>query len=86
MLTLNSEHPSSADKFERKFQAKISPYEQSIEKPEKELTPFEKYLEESQSEIKAMNNNIVDMIAKIHNTMSVKITWFSSKNSENIHN
>ena len=27
-LTINSEHPSSEDYFERKFQANISPYNQ----------------------------------------------------------
>ena len=32
VLTTNSKHPSSADHFERKSQAKISPSEQSLEK------------------------------------------------------
>ena len=43
ILTINSEHPSSADHFERKFQDKISSSNQSSEQPEEELTPFEKY-------------------------------------------
>ena len=42
MLTLASEHPYSADHFEGKFQAKISPSEKSLEKPEKELIPLTK--------------------------------------------
>ena len=44
VLTINSEHPSSADHFERKSQDRIYPSDQSIEQPEEELTPFEKYL------------------------------------------
>ena len=32
VLTLTSEHPYSADHFERKSQDKISPYDQSFEK------------------------------------------------------
>ena len=37
VLNLTSEHPSSEDNFERKFQDKISPSEQSFYKPEEEL-------------------------------------------------
>ena len=37
VLTLTSEYPSSADHFGSKFQAKISPYEKSLEKQEEEL-------------------------------------------------
>ena len=40
VLTLTSEHPSSADKFERKFQSKISPSGQKFEKSEEELIYF----------------------------------------------
>ena len=90
MLTLTSEHPFSADHFERKFQAMISPSEKSIEKPEEELNPFEKYLEESHSDIKSMNDNIAAILAKLHDKsdkktekqlqpMSVQITELSSK-------
>ena len=34
VLTVNSEHPYSEDNFERKFQDKISPSDQSFEKQE----------------------------------------------------
>ena len=34
VLTINSEHPSYADHFERKSQAKISPYDFFSEKQE----------------------------------------------------
>ena len=37
VLTLTSEHPSSADHFERKPQDKISPYDQIFEKEEEEF-------------------------------------------------
>ena len=40
MLTINSEHPSSEDHFESKFQYKISPSDQSFEKQEQELIEF----------------------------------------------
>ena len=40
MLTIKSEHPSSADYFERKFQANISTSDQSYEKKEEELIYF----------------------------------------------
>ena len=40
MLTLTSEHPYSEDNFERKFQAKLSPYNQIFEHPEEELIGF----------------------------------------------
>ena len=46
VLNLTSEHPYSADNFERKFQDKIYPSDKIFEQPENELTPFEKYLEE----------------------------------------
>ena len=36
-FTVNSEHSYSKDHFESKFQDKISPSEQSIDKPEEEL-------------------------------------------------
>ena len=36
VLTLTSKHPSSADHFERKFQANIYPSDQSFEKKEEE--------------------------------------------------
>ena len=32
VLTITSEHPYSGDEFESKFQANISPYDQSFEK------------------------------------------------------
>ena len=37
VLTINYEHPHSEDHFERKFQSKISPSDQSFEKQEEEL-------------------------------------------------
>ena len=40
VLTINSEHLSSEDHFERKFQDKISPYDQIFEKKEEELIEF----------------------------------------------
>ena len=45
VLTLNSEHRSSADHIERKYQDNISPSNQIFEQPEEELTPFERYEE-----------------------------------------
>ena len=47
MLTITSEHPSSENHFERKFQAKIYPSDQSFEKKQEELIEFkEKYHDE----------------------------------------
>ena len=47
MLTITSEHPSSENHFERKFQAKIYPSDQSFEKTQEELIEFkEKYHDE----------------------------------------
>ena len=40
VLTLTFEHPSSVNQFERKFQAKISPYGRSFENQEEELIEF----------------------------------------------
>ena len=40
MLTIKSEHPYSGYHFERKFQAKISPYNKISEKPEEKLIEF----------------------------------------------
>ena len=40
VLNITSEHPSSADHFERKFQAKISTSNQSFEKLEEKLIEF----------------------------------------------
>ena len=37
VLTINSEHPYSEDKFDRKFQDNIFPYNQSFEQPERGL-------------------------------------------------
>ena len=34
VLTITSEHPSSEEKFDRKFQSKITPYNQKFEQPE----------------------------------------------------
>ena len=45
VINVTSDYPYSAYHFESKPQAKISPSEKSIKKPEEELTPFEKYLE-----------------------------------------
>ena len=47
MLTRNYEHPSSEDLFERNFQAKIYPNDQSFDKQEEYLIDFkEKYHDE----------------------------------------
>ena len=40
MLTINSEHTSSEDQFEKKYQTKIPPSDQSFEKQEEELIEF----------------------------------------------
>ena len=40
VLTLTSEHPSSEDKFESKFQDNLSPSNQNFEQPEEELIEF----------------------------------------------
>ena len=40
LLTLTSEHPTSIDHFERKFQANIYPPNKSLEKQEEELIEF----------------------------------------------
>ena len=40
VLTIKSEHPSSADHFEKKFQAKISPSDPSFEKQEEGFIEF----------------------------------------------
>ena len=53
VLTLTFEHPSSADKFERKSQSKISPSDQSIEKPKAELIEFK---EEHHDELKSFHH------------------------------
>ena len=61
------------------------------------MTPFEKYLEETRTDIKAMKNNIADMLAKLNDKsnkkiekhihpMSVQIKEISSKHNENIQN
>ena len=47
VITINSEHPSSEYHFERKFQANISPSDQTFEKKEEELIEFkEEYHDE----------------------------------------
>ena len=40
MLDINSEHTSSENQFERKFQAKIYQYDQIFEKQEEEFIKF----------------------------------------------
>ena len=40
MITINYEHPSSEDHFEREFQDKIYPLDQSYEKQEEEFIEF----------------------------------------------
>ena len=40
MLIITSEHPSSEDNFERKFQSNISTSNQIFEQPEEELIGF----------------------------------------------
>ena len=56
VLTINSEHPSSADHFERKYQAKIYPYDQSFEKQEEELIEFK---EEHHDELKTFSSVLI---------------------------
>ena len=85
VLTLTSEHTSSTDQFDRKFQAKISPSEQIPEKPEEEVTPLTKFDREKLhsdfdkycSEIKATNEHIAAMLAKImiNLTRKLKISY-----------
>ena len=80
VLTLTSEHPYSADHFERKFQAKISPYEPSLEKLEEKLIPLTKYdrdklhsdLDKNIFEMKSMNKYISVMLAKLHDKSDKK--------------
>ena len=43
VLNISYEHPSSAYHFERKYQAKISPSDQSFENEEEELMEFKEY-------------------------------------------
>ena len=40
VLNITSKHPSYKDHFERKFQTKISPSDQILEKQEEELIEF----------------------------------------------
>ena len=97
VLTIKSEHPSYSDHFERKFQAKISSTDKSIEKPEEVLHTVTKFLVEFHAEIKAMNDNIAAMLEKLHDKsdkktekqlqpMSLQIIELSSKQSEKIQN
>ena len=56
VLTVNSEHPSSADHFERKFQAKIYPSDQSFEKQEEDLIYFK---EEHHDELRKSSSVLI---------------------------
>ena len=56
MITIKSEHPSSTDHFERKFQAKISPYDQSFEKQEEGLLEIK---DEYQSELRKFSSVLI---------------------------
>ena len=81
VINLNSEHPSSADHFEIKFQAKISPSEKSLENPEEELIPITKYdrdklqsnLDKHIYEMKSMNEHIADMLVKLYDEYDKEI-------------
>ena len=53
MLTVRSEPKYSEDHFERKFQAKISPYDQILFKPEEELIDIK---EEHQDELRKFSS------------------------------
>ena len=54
-LTIISEHPSSADQFERKPQANMSPSDKSFEKQEEEMIGFK---EEQHDEL--INYSLID--------------------------
>ena len=62
--------PSSTYHFENKLQAKISPSEKILEKPQEELNPFKKHLGEFHTGIKYMSGDIDDMLAKINDTLT----------------
>ena len=68
MLTITSEHPSYSDHFERKFQDKISPSDQSFEEHEEELMEFK---EEQHDELKKLSlglikNEVITINSEIH--------------------
>ena len=91
VLTLTSEHPSSVDNFDRKLQAKLSEYEQILEKLEEYLIPLKQSdCDKLHPEMKDMKENISTMLAKLHDKydkktekqlqpMSVNIAEISSK-------
>ena len=78
MLTITSEHPSFKYNFERIFQDKISPYNQSFENSREELTLLKIYyrdkihsvFDKRLSEMKSMNEHIADILAKINESSS----------------
>ena len=61
VLTITSEHPYSEDKFERKFQDMISPYNQSFEQPEEELIEFngKQHMDTNKLSSEHIENNMV---------------------------
>ena len=81
VLTPTSEHPYSADHFERKLQANIYPSEKSLEKLEEEFIPLTKSdreklhsdFEKNIFEMKAMKKHISAIIAKLHDKSNKKI-------------
>ena len=56
VLTINYEHPSSEDQFERKFQDKIYPSDNSFEKQEEEFTEFK---EEHHDELRNVSSVLI---------------------------
>ena len=53
VLTINSEHPSSEDHFERRLQANISPFGQSFENQEEKFIDFK---EEDHDELRNVSS------------------------------
>ena len=67
MLTITSEHPSSEDKYERKPQNKISPYNQSFEQTKEEVIEFkgEQQMDPNKLSSEHIENNMVNITSEI---------------------
>ena len=63
VLTINYEHPSTEYNFERKSQDKISPSNQSFEKPEEELIYFK--VEQPMDPKKFLSEQIVNIMVNL---------------------
>ena len=65
-LNLTSEHPSSSDHFDRKFQATISPSDQSLENKEEALTYFKEEHHDTSYKLGSFDTEISSLSASLY--------------------